>query len=196
MNNLVVTKIRSALCAAVLTLLMIGATQAIEMSPSIQTYLETATVTEFGYPSGTEQQRTEFTNWLTANWSAVLAEIDTVAPDERRQRVIVAGAEFLSGTNYVSFLSGLLDKYEVGKVKKAVAIDALSPGGKKYGFLAFNYQHPTVQTLCNRAKTLFPSDAELQSLMDDILSGEQGKQAGAALAMENRPEPEILPPPQ
>ena len=175
---------------------MVGKTSAIDMSPSIQTYLETASVTEFGYPSGTEQQQTEFTDWLTANWSAALAEIDAVAPDERRQRVITAGAESLPGTDYVSFLSGLLDKYEAGKVKKAVAIAALSPGGKKYGFLAFNYQHPSVQSLCNRAKTLFPSDAELQSLMDDILSGEQGKQAGAALAMENRPEPEILPPPQ
>ena len=195
MKTLVAAGLQPMLCAALLMSLMIENTSAIDMSPSIQTYLETASVTELGYPSGTEQQRTEFTNWLTANWSAVLTDIDTVAPDERRQRVLAAGAESLSGTDYVSFLSGLLDKYESGKVKKAAALAALSPGGKKYGFLAFNYQHPTVQALCNRAKTLFPSDAELQSLMNDILSGEQGKQAGAALAMENRPEPEILPAP-
>lgn len=196
MKIFAISLLRPMLCVAALMPLVVGKISAIDMSPAIQTYLETANVTEFGYPSGTEQQRTEFANWLTSNWSAVLADIDTVAPNERLQRVIVAGAEFLSGANYISFLSGLLDNYEAQKVKKAVAIDALSPGGKKYGFLAFNYQHPTVQALCNRAKTLFANNAELQSLMNDVLSGEQGKQAGAALAMENLPEPETLPPPQ
>lgn len=175
--------------------LLVGNLKAIDMPSNIQTYLQTATVTEFGFPSGNEQQRTEFTIWLTTNWASVLDEIDVVAPDERRQRVVVAGSEFLSGVNYLTFLSGLLDKYELGKVKKAAATTALSAGGRKIGFLAFNYQHPTVQALCNRAKTLFPSDAELQSLMNDILSGEQRKQDGGWLFMENRPEPEILPAP-
>lgn len=190
-----INKSVSTFVALMLMCLLVENVKAIEMPPNIQTYLQTAIVTELGFPSGTEQQRTEFTSWLTANWFAVLTDIETVAPDERRQRVVVAGAESLTGTNYVSFLSGVLDKYEAGKVKKAVAIDAMSPGGKKYGFLAFNSQHPTVQALCNRAKTLFPSDAALQTLMTDTLSGVQGKQAGAALAMENRPEPEILPAP-
>jgi hypothetical protein len=195
MNKSSINKSVSIFGALMLTCLLVETVEAIEVPPNIQTYLQTATVTEFGFPSGTEQQRTEFTTWLTANWSAVLSDIETVAPDERKQKVIVAGAESLPGTNYVSFLSGFLDKYEAGKVKKVVGIEAMSPGGKKYGFLAFNYKHPTVKTLCNRAKALFPSDAALQALMTETLSGEQGKQAGAALAMENRPEPEILPAP-
>lgn len=191
-----INKSVSMFAALMLTCQLVENLKAIEMPANIQTYLQTAAVTEFGFPSGTEQQRTEFTTWLTTNWPAVLDEIEAVAPDERRQKLIAAGAESLPGTNYVSFLSGFLDKYEAGKVKKAVAIEAMSPGGKKYGFLAFNYQHPSVQALCNRAKTLFPSDAEVQTLMTETLSGEQGKQAGAALAMENRSEPEILPPSQ
>lgn len=190
-----ISKSVSIFGALMLTCLFVETVKSIEMPSNIQTYLQTATVTEFGFPSGPEQQRTEFTTWLTTNWSAVLADIETVAPDERRQRVIVAGAEFLSGANYLACLAGLLDKYELGKVKKAAAITALSAGGRKIGFLAFNYQHPTVQALCNRAKTLFSGDAELQSLMNDILSGEQRKQDGAWLFMENRPEPEILPAP-
>lgn len=195
MRNLAILKTRVLRCALMLlSVILVRETWALEMSPAIQAYLQKASVTESGYPSGTQQERTEFTSWLTANWSAVLAEIDTVAPDERRQTVIIAGAEFLSGANYVSFLSGLLDKYEAGKVKKAALIGAMSPGGKKYGFLEFNYQHPSVRTLCERAKSLFSDNTELQVLMTDVLSGEQGKQTGAALFMENRPEPEILPP--
>jgi hypothetical protein len=195
MKKTLFNKSASVCGALMLMCLPVETLKAIEMPPNIQTYLQTATVTEFGFPSGTEEQRTEFTTWLTANWSAVLAGIDVVAPDERRQRVIASGAEFLSGTNYLTFLSGFLDKCEAGKVKKSAALTALSAGGRKIGFLAFNYQHPTVQALCNRSKLLFPGEAELQSLMNDILSGEQRKQDGAWLFMENRPEPEILPAP-
>ena len=195
MNKSSINKSASIFGALMLMCLFVDTLKAIEMPSNIQTYLQTATVTEFGFPSGTEQQRTEFTAWLTTNWAAVLDDIETAAPDERRQRVVVASAEFLAGTNYISFLSRLLDKYESGKVNKSVALAALSAGGRKIGFLAFNYQHPTVQTLCTRAKTLFLSDTEFQSLMNDILSGEQRKQDGAWLFMESRPEPEILPAP-
>lgn len=165
------------------------------MPPNIQTYLQKATVTEVGFPSGTEQQRTEFTTWLTANWSAVLSDIETVAPDERRQKVVVAGAEFLSSTDYVSFLSGWLDKYQAGKVTKAAAIGAILADGKKSGFLAFNYQHQTVINLCNQVKSIFTNEAAVQGSMNEVLSGAQKRQAALAAFNEGRPEPEILPAP-
>ena len=166
---------------------------ALEMSPSIQTYLQQATVTEVGYPSGTDDQIILFADFVKTNWAAILNEIDVIAPDERRQKVITAGAEFLSGSNYIAFLSGLLDKYQVGKVKKAVAIEAMSADGKKSGFLAYNYQNQIVRALCERAKALFPSEAGLQESMTEILSGAQKRQAALAAFNEGRPEPEILP---
>lgn len=58
--------------------LLVQTLKAIEMPSNIQTYLQTATVTEFGFPSGPEQQRTEFTNWLTTNWTSVLNEITAI----------------------------------------------------------------------------------------------------------------------
>jgi len=167
--------------------------KAVDLPSNLETYLETATVTEFGVPSGTEQQVTDFANFLQANWSDVLADIENVAPDIRRQHVVAAMGEFLPGADYVSFMSGLIDKYEANKIEKAVIIDAMSPGGKKYGFFAYNYQHSSVIALCQRVQTLFPNETELQSLIADTLSGNQGKQIGAALFMENRPTPEILP---
>jgi hypothetical protein len=181
--------------AAVLMFLLVETLKAIEMPPNIQTYLQTATVTEVGFPSGTEQQRTAFTTWLTANWAAVLADIETVAPDERRQKVIGSGAEFLPSTDYVSFLSGWLDKYQAGKVTKPAAINAVLADGKKSGFLAFNYQHQTVINLCNRVKSIFTNESAVQQSMNEVLSGAQRRQAALAAFNEGRPEPEILPAP-
>jgi hypothetical protein len=195
MRKLSINKSVTFFGALVLTFLLVKPLKAIEMPPNIQTYLQKATVTEVGFPSGTEQQRTEFTTWLTANWSAVLSDIETVAPDERRQKVVVAGAEFLSSTDYVSFLSGWLDKYQAGKVTKAAAIGAILADGKKSGFLAFNYQHQTVINLCNQVKSIFTNEAAVQGSMNEVLSGAQKRQAALAAFNEGRPEPEILPAP-
>jgi hypothetical protein len=168
---------------------------AVDMPPSIQAYLQSATVTEVGFPSGTEQQRTEFTTWLVANWAAVLADIEIVAPDERRQMVVAAGAEFLQGKDYLSFLSGWLDKFQGGKVTKAATVSAILADGNKSGILAFNYQHQTVVDLCSRVKSIFINDAALLEAMDEILSGARKRQAALAAFNEGRPQPEILPPP-
>jgi hypothetical protein len=166
---------------------------ALEMPADIQTYLQQATVSEIGYPSGTDAQIIQFTDYVKANWAAILASIDTIAPDERRQRVIAAGAEFLAGSDYLTFLSGLLDKYQANKVKKAVAVEAMMADGKKAGFLAYNYQNQVVRNLCERAKTVFPGEAALQTSMTEILSGVQKRQAALAAFNEGRPEPELLP---
>lgn len=169
---------------------------AFDMPTNIQTYLQQASVSEIGYPSGSDQQIIEFTDYLKTNWAAVLANIETVAPDERKQKVIAAGAEFLPGTDYLSFLSGWLDKYQAGKVTKSAAIGAILADGKKSGFLAFNYQNQTVRTLCARVKSIFTNEGAVQKSMTEVLSGAQKRQAALAAFNEGRPEPEILPPPQ
>ncbi|GAA5150167.1 hypothetical protein GCM10023213_48780 [Prosthecobacter algae] len=165
------------------------------MAPEITAYLSSGSVTEFGTLTGTSAQVTGFTDFVKGNWNAILNDLDTVAPDERRQRLLICAAESLSPSDYMDFLALLLDKHQENKVKKAVAIAALSPAARKYGFLAFNDQHPQVRALCERAKTIFADVADLQDLMNETLSGEQRKQIGAALASENRAQPEILPTP-
>jgi hypothetical protein len=177
-----------------LTLLMSASARvhALEIPTDIQTYLQQATVSEIGYPSGTDVQIIQFTDYVKANWAAILATIDTIAPDERRQRVIASGAEFLPGSDYLNFLSGLLDKYQANKVKKAVAVEAIMADGKKSGFLAYNYQNQAVRNLCERAMTVFPLEAGLQTAMTEVLSGVQRRQAALAAFNEGRPEPELL----
>jgi hypothetical protein len=176
-------------------LLQCNATYAITLTPEITAYLSSGSVTEFGTLTGTSSQVTVFTDFVKGNWNAILNDLDTVAPDEKRQQLIINAAESLPPSDYMDFMSLLLDKYQENKVKKTAAIAALSPGASKYGFFAFNYQHTQVRALCERAKTIFADVAYLQDLMNETLSGEQRKQIGAALASENRAQPEILPTP-
>lgn len=168
---------------------------AITMPPEAVDYLRDASVTEFGTLTGSSKQVDDFVNFVKENWEDILAEVDTVASDGRKQLILVAAAEFLTPADYISFLSGLLDQYQAGKVMKSTVEYAMEGGVKKYGFLAFNYQHPAVRALCERGQMLFAAEAEALQLMTDILSGEQRKQMGAALASENRPAPETLPAP-
>lgn len=172
-----------------------GVIHAISLAPEITAYLSSGSVTEFGTLAGTSAQVAGFTDFVKGNWSEILNDLDTVAPDERRQQLLISAAESLPPSDYMDFLSLLLDKHQENKVKKAVAVAALSPGARKYGFLAFNDQHAQVRALCERAKTIFADVADLQDLMNETLSGEQRKQIGAALASESRAQPEILPTP-
>ena len=165
---------------------------AFEVPADIKTYLRTAEVLEGGCPSGTEAQIIRFTEYVKVNWAAILASIETIAPDKRRQRVIASGAEFLGGSDYLTFLSTLLDKYQANKVKKEVALGAIVAIGKKSGFLAYNFQNQIVRNLCVRAKAVFPDEAGLQTSMTEILSGAQEHQAKLAAFNEGR-ELELIP---
>lgn len=194
-HRLTILTMKNQLLLACAMFIHYNATYGITMTPEITAYLASGTVTEFGTLTGTPTQVSGFIDFVKNNWSAILNDLDAVAPDEKKQRLIIIAAESLSPTDYMTFMSTLLDKFQANKVKKAVAIAALSPGAKKYGFLALNYKHTSVQALCNRAKVVFASMADVQELMNETLSGEQGKQIGAALASENRAQPEVLPTP-
>lgn len=166
---------------------------ALDIPMDIQTYLREATVSEVGCPSGTNAQIIRFTDYVKANWAAMLASLETIAPDDRRQAVVAAAAESLGGSDYLRFLSCWLDKYQAGKVKKAVAVQTMMAYGKKSGFLAYNYQNQAVRNLCQRARTMFPNESAFQTSMMEVLSGAQKRHAALAAFNEGRPEPEILP---
>jgi hypothetical protein len=166
---------------------------ALDMNESIRTYLANATLSEVGSLSGTNQQIAEFVTFVEVNWAAILPQIELLAPKTSSQEAIIAAAEYLPGRNYITFLTGLLDKHAAGKLSKAVTVGALSASTAKVGFLAFNHQHASVRALCERVKAMFPTDTDLQVLMADILSGAQKTQDGAVLFSDRRPEPEILP---
>lgn len=58
----------------------------------------------------------EFVRSFAANWREVLDEFPVIAPDYRRQLLIVVAAEFLPPPEYVEFLNTLCDLRADGKV--------------------------------------------------------------------------------
>ena len=165
------------------------------MPQNISDYLETASVTERGFPSGTQEQIDNLANYIAENMNTVVNDFGEIAPDARRQNLLLAVSEFMAPLPYVQFLEKLVDKLQAqqGGIDAGVIEQALNAGTKKMGFLAFNFQHQAVVDLCQKAKAALPQTSGSQQMLTDVLSGEQRKQIGAALFMENLPQPETLP---
>ncbi len=92
--------------------------------------------------------------YVVANWQSVLTSFAQLAPDTRRQRLVVVAAEFLPPRDYVSFVSGIADLQTTGNATlqtiKTVAIAKMF----KNGFLAYNFDKPEVVGLIAKLETI------------------------------------------
>jgi len=161
----------------------------------IADYIETGNVSERGIPTGTIEQINALAGYMANNTDDVVERFDEIAPDIRRKNLLISVSEFMEPQQYIHFLDKLLDGLQVGQkgVDARVVEQAFSAGNKKMGLLAFNFQNQEVVNLCQKAKNTLPQTSSAQQVLTDILSGEQRTQIGAALFMENLPEPEMLP---
>lgn len=165
------------------------------MPEDISDYIATASVGERGFPSGTQEQISALASYIADNTDEVMGQFAEIAPDARRQNLLIAVSEFMTPESYLQFLNELLDKFQAGDVlmNAGVIERALDAGTKKMGFLAFNFQHQAVVDLCQKAKDALPPTSRMQLTLDNILSGDQKTQIGATLFMESLPQPEVLP---
>ena len=179
-----------------LILVLIGAVDlsANAIPTSIVEFIEVGSVNERGVPNGTEVQVNELSDYMTNHLEEVINNFGELAPDRRRQTLLFAVSELMPPESYLQFLDKLVDALQAEQAGMTAKIveQALSAGTKKMGFLAFNFENQTVIDLCQKAKEVLPSTSRRQEFLTDILSGEQRKQIGAVLAMENLPQPETL----
>ena len=180
------------------TLLLCAAQKAmsIELPANIQQYLQSASLTEDGELSGNESEQTAFINYVKTNWSGMLDSIETIAPQPHQQMLIVAGAEYLPGRDYLAFFNKLCDRKVAGKVVQLTferAVTAITP--KKTGFLAWNHQDAQTRQLVQRVQGMLPQSNKLQPLLSEILSGVAVEAAETATKGQGLPEPEKLAPP-
>lgn len=166
-----------------------------QLPANIQQYLQSGSLTEEGELSGTAAEQTTFIDYVKANWSSMLDVIDTIAPKPHEQMLVVAGAEYLAGRQYLQFVNKLCDRKAAGKVTQRafeLGITALTP--KKLGFLAYNYQDTQVRQLVQRLQGMLPPNTELQSFLAKILAGAAVEGAETATKGQGLPEPETLAP--
>lgn len=166
-----------------------------EMPENIRNYVESANVTERGFPTGTQEEVDDLANFIAENVELVVARLSAEDADLREQEVFLAAAEFMVPSAYVEFLDRMVEELAVRQTPNYLKTveRGLDAGTKKLGFLAFNFRHQAIIELCEKAQKTLPVESRLQTVLTDILSGEQKLQIGAALFMENLPRPETLP---
>jgi hypothetical protein len=174
------------------------ASTAMSLTPpeNIQSYIRTATIAENGEMSGTAAEQTTFIDYVKLNWSALLDDIETIAPKTHEQMLVVAAAEHLPGRDYLAFFNKLCDRKAAGKITQQAfenSVVAITP--KKTGLFAYNHQDSQVRQLIQRIQGMVPQDNKLQPLLTKILSGDAADAAEFATLGQGLPAPEILPAP-
>ena len=113
-------------------------------------------------------------NLCKASWDSILDNLDAVTSgDTGRAMVITAFEERLDVDDYMAVLECLSDRLQKGQVSISLMKMALSPLGRMQSFLPYNYRNTRVRELLNNLKPCFRDDADTQSWITGVLSGEQ-----------------------
>lgn len=165
----------NTLCASVIVTICAAAPNSVHaVSSSIATYLndESHRITEDGMLPSRMPDSLDFAREVTANWKQILNELPTIAPDPRRQSLLVVAAEFLPPKDYVAFVDALCGLRSQNKLTPEGLRRVLWAEMPKAGFLAFNFDQPEVSSVVAKLEALitrdFPNDwrdffAELKS---------------------------------
>lgn len=151
--------------------LMLAAEQ--KLPPHLQTYYDIeGSTSEDGSISEWQTRGQEFAAFFKTNWKSMLNLWEVTPPSPRQAALIRAAAEGLSGREYLDFLSSFLSHYEQGRVNKNVVGMAMTGMGQQMGFVASNFQHPEVQTLVRRYRSLVVADPDQLRWCDKVLKGD------------------------
>ncbi|MDX2081719.1 MAG: hypothetical protein SFU53_13125 [Terrimicrobiaceae bacterium] len=180
----------------VLFFVFIRAAMSIDPPPNIKDFLDQAAITEDGMLTGASEDQDAFTQYVRANWRALLNNIEAVAPTQNKQRLIVAASETLPGREYVQFLKELFELTINGKIDSGVFHDAIpSITSNKIGFLAYNYQDQQIRDWIEAVRATLQPQNNTRKFLDEVLSGDGLADAESATLGQGLPAPEILPPP-
>lgn len=145
------------------------------VSPTITTYLnnESHLITEDGQlPASNLPETLDFVRAVVADWRQTLQALPSIAPDTRRQTLLIVSGEFLPPKDYVAFIDDLCELRSRNKLTSESLRSILWAEMPKAGFLAFNFDQPEVSAVVAKLEALvtrdFPNDwrdffAELKS---------------------------------
>jgi len=128
--------------------------------PIISAYLEEENhrVTEDGMLPYEMPGSMDFVREVTANWKQILNELPNIAPDPRRQSLLIVAAEFLPPKDYVAFVDGLCALRSRGQLTPDGLLCVLWAKMLKDDFLAYNYDQPEVSMVVAKLEVLVDKD--------------------------------------
>ena len=147
------------------------------LPPEIASFLanEKNGVTDDGLVAPSAKDSRNFVQYVCEHWKPILGDFSKIAPDSRRQYLIVASSESLSPSDYVDFLNTLCDLV-VSRGIPQFNIDSIADGDtQKHGFLACNYDNPRVAAVIRKLEALSiakrPNDPEEKEFFAQMKSG-------------------------
>lgn len=143
--------------------------------PELESFLdgENNSVTEDGFLPSRMPASMDFARSVVMNWQEVLNSMESLAPDLRRQALVVVSAEFLPPKDYVQFVSRISDL----KASNQISVEALHfvlwARMAKDGFLAFNYDQPDVAAAISKLESAVMTNApnDWRDFFADLKSG-------------------------
>ena len=110
------------------------------------------------------------------NWSEILDDINTVAPYEHQQQLIMAACESLNDRAYIHFLDKVGKLYAKGDINDAVLSVVLNTSEAREGFLALNYDDPSVQSFLKNVRSKMQTTNPASNYINGVLSGKGKKE--------------------
>ena len=129
--------------------------------------------------------------YIVQNWRQMLTDIEQVAPDARRQNLIVVGAEFLPPREYVEFVTAVCALKESSRVTLSPIKTIAAARMFKDGFLAFNYDKPEVTPVLTKLETLLKNDDSRN--WTDYFAAIRSGQAKQTIVTERTRDGDLLP---
>lgn len=168
--------------------------KAITLPPPISDYLQSQSISEDGVLPKLATDGKVFVEYIVANKDAIMTDFIQVAPDSRRQLVVLTALEFSPPQSYVAVLNQILDLRQSGALNSGAVGFAFRARMVKFGFISHNYQHPQIQSLIQRAQALNANDSKLLQYLAAISNGTQRTSDAQYIVMNELAEPETLPP--
>lgn len=151
-------------------------------------------LTEDGFLPEKPVEVLAFARYVAGNWQSVLTAFDQLAPDTRRQKLVVVAAEFLPPLDYVAFIGGIADLKASGKVTLETIKMIATAKTFKDGFLAFNYDKPAVAAVINKLEAILEASEPGQwtDYFGNIKAGTTLQSVVAERSRDGEPMPEAL----
>lgn len=168
----------------------------IELPQDLRAYYEReGSTAEDGSMSEWDGRGKKFVSFLTSNWRPLLASWNTTPPSPQQAALVASAAEAFSGPEYLAYLNVMLDHRQQGRVNEMVIATSMSGMGQKMGFVASNFQHPDVQNLVARYRSLASGNPDQVRWCEGVLKGAYREQF-SMFRSKTHSTPEILPLPK
>jgi hypothetical protein len=173
--------------------------ETLALPPDISSFLsnESIGVTDDGLVAPSAQGSRVFVRYVCDHWRAILEDFAMIAPDTRRQYLIIASAESLPPSDYVDFLNTLCDLRVNGKIAQFDTDSIIDGQQQKHGFLACNYDNPRVAAVIRKIEALTiakrPNNNDDNEYFTQLKSGKMKQDLLKHLQHVGERIPEVLP---